>query len=136
MKFGKVKKKVTHEKYGEREITFLVPQTESVEELTQFYGSAAEHVSRNNKLIGRSAPQSSLLRLGKSSAATLEDFEKEIADEIEKTKQYKPETTGGMSRATKAENADKILALATEDKEQFLKMTPEQILAMLQGSAA
>jgi hypothetical protein len=41
-----------------------------------------------------------------------------------------------MSRATKAENADKILALATEDKEQFLKMTPEQILAMLQGSAA
>lgn len=136
MKYGKVKKTIEHEKYGKRDITFLVPQVETVEELTQFYGSAAEHVSRNNKLIGRSAPQSSILRLTKSSAATLEDFDKSVEEEIEKTKGYKPETTGGMSKATKAENADKVLALATEDRDAFLKMSPEQILALLNGSAA
>lgn len=136
MKFGKVSKEIEHEKFGKVKVAFLVPQVDTVEELTQFYGSAAEHVSRNNKVIARSAPQSSVLRLTKSSVTTPEDFQKAIEEEIEKTKNYKPETTGGLSKNTKAENADKVLALATEDRAKFLAMTPEQILAVLSGASA
>lgn len=136
MRFAKVTKEVETKNLGKREITFLVPQVDNTEELTQFFGGAAEVVSRMNKVIARSAYQSSMLRLKDFAGESEDEFTEAANREVELTKAYKPEASGGLSKNAKAENVDKITALAEQDKEKFLSMTPEQILAMLTGQSA
>lgn len=122
---------VTHPKFGKAKVLFSVPQVESLPELVQFYGSEQEVVSRNNRVIARSAPQSSLLRLPKSEAANPTEYAQEIEKEKAQTKNYKPEASGGLSKASKAEAVDKIAALATQDASKFAALSKEEILKML-----
>lgn len=122
---------VTHPKYGAVNVKFQVPQADDLTELIQLYGSESEVVTRNNRVLARSAPQSSVLRLPKSTAATLQEYTAEIEKEKAQTKNYKPEASGGLSKARKAEAVDKIASLATEDADAFKNLTKDQILEML-----
>ena len=131
MHYAKVTKKIEHEKFGTSEQEFQVPQVDDLPELVQFYGSEQEVVSRNNRVIARSAPQSSLLRLNKSTATTPAEFAAEIEKEKGATKNYKPEASGGLSKAAKAEQVDKLQSLATEDADKLKSMSKEDILKML-----
>lgn len=136
MHYGKVTKETSTKNLGAQKVTFTVPQVDTLAELTQLYGGEQEIVSRWNKILARSAYQSSMIRLKDHEATTLEQFNADMQSEVEATKNYKPEATGGMSKTAKAENADKVLALATGDRDKFLKMSPEEILALLTGQVA
>lgn len=132
MHYAKVSKTIEHPKFGKIEnVEFQVPQVDDLPELVQFYGSEGEVVSRNNRVIARSAPQSSILRLSKSEAANATEFAQAIEVEKGQTKNYKPEASGGMSKAAKAEVVDKITSLAAEDADKLKAMSKEEILAML-----
>lgn len=132
MHYAKVTKTIEHQKFGKVEnVEFQVPQVDDLPELVQFYGSEQEVVSRNNRVIARSAPQSSILRLTKSEAANATEFAAAIEVEKAQTKNYKPEASGGLSKAAKAEQVDKLSSLATEDADKLKAMSKEEILAML-----
>lgn len=136
MEFGKVTKDIkTASGLEAKGIVFIVPQVTTVEELVSFYGSGAELVSRMNKVIARSAPQSSLLRLSKLDTTDPAELQAEITKEINNTKDYTPEVGGGFSKNAKADAVDKVLALATTDRARFDAMSKDELLALLSGQA-
>lgn len=138
MFYKKLEREVETKNFKTQKVVFEAPQFESLDEAGNFYGGNDKLLERVNTITARSAEQNGKVMIKNSNAAT----EVELATLITKAEQavrnYKPETTEGVSKAAAKERVDNILALKNDPakKEEFVarfRNDPEALFAFLES---
>jgi len=144
--YKKLEREVETKHNGTQKVEFEAPQFDSLDEAGNFYGGQDKLLERINTITARSAEQNGKVMLKNSNAALVkpgdEASAKELADVITKAqsavRNYKPDTTEGVSKAAAKERVDNILALKNDPakKEEFVarfRNDPEALFAFLES---
>lgn len=118
---------------GAQKFKAQIWQAETLEELEERFGGRSELVSRLNVVLVRGAEASGKRHVATSEVTKQEDMVTVIEKAITAIQDYKPEATGGESKAAKVEKYDTAMALANSGAIDFSKVPGDVMLKFLQS---